>query len=262
MQGKKNSAGLNGVIHKRKTNPPVLVARNYGKEENKMNKREKNKIAMIESVVASLDQKKEEFTGLPGITSAMALLKEKRDELFAKEQERIQVSVGTVQTKKFARKNAEEKANTVAAALNSLAIATGNTILREKTDLTIHAIGKLRDVELVIFLNTARTAAMNAIGELAAYGYSQNDLDELINASEEYYDAIRGKETGKSDRVSAKAAIKTIFEETDEVIKRVDKIIESFRTKKPDLYNAYRSSRKIYDYGTRKKKQPQENPSQ
>ncbi len=84
MQGKKNSAGLNGVIHKRKTNPPVLVARNYGKEENKMNKREKNKIAMIESVVASLDQKKEEFTGLPGITSAMALLKEKRDELFAK----------------------------------------------------------------------------------------------------------------------------------------------------------------------------------
>ncbi len=223
-----------------------------------MNKVQKNKSAMIDAVDVFLHQYQSEFSGFVGIESATAALSDIRDELFAKEEFRKNVTAGMTEIKYAARNGAENAANTLASALNAYAAGTGNIGLRSISNISIHAIRRFRDIDFVIFLNTIKDTGSEHIEALAQYGYTADDFEQFKAKMTGFFDAIGAKQIAKVNRISARKSLATIFEEASEALAAIDKIMESFRAKKPDLYQAYKSVRSINDLGKRKRRVPEQ----
>jgi hypothetical protein len=224
-----------------------------------MLKSQQNKLIMYEAVHSYLKENEIAFSELEELVNGMNELKTKKDEIHAKEDQRMNSTKGKQDLKSETRKTAVTAGNSIAGALFAFAKKSKNVTLANKSNISITGLSSMRDLELVIFLNSLRELTRVNLQSLSPFGITEQKYAEYEQKINDYFEALTTSESSRAVRSSASKSLATLIKETDDVLKSIDKLVESFRDENKQFYNGYRSSRSIRDLGMRHKKLPESN---
>jgi len=216
-----------------------------------MLKTQENKFTMIESVFSFLEDNQAVFAHIDEIVEHKDALKSKRDEISNKEDERMNVKKGKRESKVTTRNQVSQLAAAVSGAVYAFAKKTNNIELREKSDLTLNDLLKIRDSELPITLNAIKDMAAENVNSLSGYGVTAATLSELEIRILKYSAAFGSKESSGATKKGAVKSLKLLFDEAISIIESIDKLSQRFREENTQFYNSYRASRMIKNMGVR-----------
>lgn len=218
-----------------------------------MEKRLSNKMAMVEGVNAYLYEHENVYSDNAGLKEAKLKLQQKIDEINARENVRTNVLKGKREAKEHFRGKIITKALSIASMLFDYAADSGNKELKALSDYTRSGMGKIRDSELLVILNTIRTNTEANIEALSRYGITREKLDEFILEIEKYMLAIDRKKSSEAVKVSSKKTLSVLISEATLMLKRLDKMMEGYHESESQFYHGYKSARSIKDFGIRHK---------
>lgn len=216
-----------------------------------MIKRQKNKLAMYGAVLTYISDNSSIYSDNDEFTAHKTSLSQTLDELRLKEDARNKATKGKVQEKIITRAAVTNQALAVAGALYAFAKKQGNQTLIESTKLTKSKLDRLRDVELIIELNSINDNANQNLAELTKYGITTSKLQSYFSNIDLYSRAIGAKDSGSAAKKGANRTLSTLFQDADDLIDSIDKLMESYRDSNGEFYTGYKGARVIKDLGTR-----------
>ncbi len=214
-----------------------------------MNKRQKMKIAMINSVLSFLAKNLEFLSArVPALSNAYNDLKTRTDEISSKDQEKSTVTKGKTAKKTALENKLIAMIVKLAKSLNAFAFESENYELQAKTEVTKSHLTKSRDSDILRIGNSIYDQAKAQLAGIEDYGVT-NEAVELLSATIELYKTSIGEgSTGKADRVGATASLKNLFYDTDLILKkRLDNLMENFKESDSELFRKYKAVRVIRD---------------
>lgn len=212
---------------------------------------------MLDTVLTYLGSNRSVFTDIPAIGDKLIELQSAHDTISAKEDFQISIIVASSYTKAEARRIAETAGTALAGILYNYGIKTGNGELISKYDVNISQFSKMRDVSLIILLNSVKEEASRNIAKLAQYGLNDSLLEEHVQKFNSYFASASAKESNTAMRKSANKEITDIFYDADKTLREIDKLVESFRDKHREFFNGYKAARAIKDVGVKRKALPE-----
>ena len=221
-----------------------------------MLKKQQNRLSMFEAVHSYLKENESAFAGTSELVDAMNTLRAKIDGIIEVEDLRSNVSKGRTSLKNETRNAAITSGNALAGAMYALGKKTKNVTLVDKANVTISALDSMRDIELVLFLNSTKELAMSYLQELSGFGITAEKFEEFKQKFNLYFEALSARESSRATRMSALRTLAANFTETEELLKSINKLVESYRTSNKQFFNGYIAARSVRDVGSRKKKQP------
>jgi len=143
-------------------------------------------------------------------------------------------------------------------ALSAYAHTAGETVLAVKTNVSETGIRRLRDTEIIAKANGLLELVEANVEKLKDYGVTSATVANIRKRIDAFTDALGKKESGFSDRTSMRKSLFDLFDEADFLLTRqIDGMMEQFRKKEAEFYNAYFQARFIKMMGApRKAKAP------
>lgn len=218
-----------------------------------MDKKQSNKMSMIEGVNAFLSEHEIVFNNDAGLKETAIKLSQKINEINARENIRVNILKGKKEAKQISRDYIITRGLSVASKLFDYATESGNSELKAVSDYTRSGIRKVRDTELLIILDTIRENASVNLESLAQYGLTQEKLDTFTSDMERYQTAIDRKKSSEAVKISSKKTLSALFTEAGQILRRLDKMVEEYHDTDSQFYNGYKSARNIKDLGIRHK---------
>lgn len=127
---------------------------------------------------------------------------------------------------------------------------TNNKPLIDEVNFSISDFGRMTDVALKDFAEILYKKAEAIISSLASYGITpetQKVLADLIAA----YDASLAKpRVGISEKSQATKELEVLFDSSESILKKMDKILGIIRLTQVNFFNGYTSVRKLVDTNT------------
>jgi hypothetical protein len=222
-----------------------------------MNKRQKNKLQMLDAVQAYLSTHRSVFAEFPAIDERLAELKKAHEKISAKEDFQLTAAVASTAEKSQTRINAEITGSSLAGILYDFGKKTGNTEFISKYDVNISYLMSIRDVNLVIFLNALISDTEANKEELTDYEINTETIAGFIQKFNAYFNAVSSKERVAAEKRAAVQSIAGSFSDADEILRSLDKLVEKYRNTDPEFFNGYKSARTIKDLGMRRKAIPE-----
>jgi hypothetical protein len=122
--------------------------------------------------------------------------------------------------------------------------------LKAKVNISETELHNLRDDELGTKAENYYTLANGLIASLADYGLAPSDLTTFRTEIDAFTASKTNIGTGKAERTGTRSSLTECFAEVDTLLMGIiDKLMEGFRKKDPEFYNAYWSARVIRDIG-------------
>ena len=224
-----------------------------------MIKNQENKLTMYDGVHTFLKENEGLFSGSAEMTNLVSSLKIKRDEINSKEDERMNSTIGKTSKKQDTKDKVISMTLTMAGILFAYSKKTNDIELKEKTSLTNSILRVMRDLEMVIICEFIRDNILANQTALAIYGLTSAKTDEFVRRIAEYSAAVGAREVSSAVKSSASKSLDSLFNEENELLKSIDKLMEGFRESEPQFYNGYKSLSRVKNLGVRHK--PEENCS-
>ena len=221
------------------------------RKEKAMNKHQSNKISMIEGVHAYLTEHENVIENAAGIKSAAESLQVKITEIRSKENERLNVLKGKTLAKEAFRKHIVTQGLSFASKLFDLGKRSGNIELMTQSDYCRSDLKNIRDLELMLVLQTIKENAAANIEKLAVYGITQEKLDVFSSETVQFQESIDRKLTSVAIKISAGKTLTVLFREADQILKTLDKMVEEYHDSDNQFYLGYKSARSIKNLGLR-----------
>lgn len=122
--------------------------------------------------------------------------------------------------------------------------------LKAKVDISESELHSMRDDELGTKAENYYTLANGLIASLADFGLVPSDLTTFRTEIDAFIASKTNIGTGKAERTGTRSSLTECFAEVDTLLTgTIDKLMEGFRKKDPEFYNAYWSARVVRDIG-------------
>jgi len=219
-----------------------------------MNKHHENKLTMYLGVESVLEENSDKTSTLPALAGCVAKFKTLIGTIHNKSKEFDSVATGKTQVKWDAEEALLDELLPAASSLMAYAQQKKDIELAAKAAVTESGLRKLRDTELVTKANGLLELLQANLSKLADFGVTDATLTSLRQKIDAYADALGKKESGYSDRTSVRKAMFDVFDEADALLgKQIDPLMEQFRKRETEFYNAYFEARWIKEMGAARK---------
>lgn len=220
-----------------------------------MNAKQENRFSMAKSVLKALDDNN-------NIVNALAALAAAKTELNA-----VVTEIDTLTQAQALQTTAEEKTNAgkaaVVIAMEVIAAAKAYALDKKKPGVAAsfnygtHELGKMRDTILVNTMQLVHDNAKLIVADITDYGADAAKLTSLQKAIDAYAGLLTAPKANMANRSAATKGIATAFEKLNDVIEKIDNMVETKRNSHQDFYNTYKAVRKVGDKGAKPKEEKQ-----
>ena len=218
---------------------------------------QQNRLAMFEAVYSYLKENESAFAGTNEFVESVNMLRAKIDGIIELEDKRSSVAKGRTNLKNETRTAAVTAGTALAGAIFAMAKKTKNITLIDKSNMSYSSLDNMRDIELVLSLNSIKDLAADNLEALSGFGVTNEKFLEYKEMFKVYFDALNSRESSKAIKISAGRGVAALFRETEELLKSIDKLAEAYRTENKQFFNGYKPSRSIKDLGAHRKKIPE-----
>lgn len=217
-----------------------------------MQKRHKNKLAMYSAVQSYVDDNQNLISGNEEFMLHKNSLTDLIIDIRNKQEIKNNATKGKVKDKDLTRDLVTKQALAAAGALFAFAKKTGNQPLVASVNYSRSRLDRLRDVELIIVLNSIKDKLNENSAEMIKYGISAEKLSAFLTNIETYSRAVAAKDSGGATKKGASVTLETLFKNADDLLISIDKLMENFIDSNGDFYSGYKSARVIKDLGVRR----------
>lgn len=134
----------------------------------------------------------------------------------------------------------------------TMASRMGNNNLKSKVAYTDSELEGMTEGELVKTGKELAALAVQYKDTLVKYDVSDSDIDQLKQLADGYGIKIAEPRGAVTERMSANEKLNLLFAQTSTLLKeQLDGMVDKYRRKHTDLWNAYFNARKLVDYGIR-----------
>ncbi len=161
---------------------------------------------------------------------------------------------GITAGKSDARETLVKRAAIIAGLIYTYAADIGDKTLMEEMNLTESKIRRNRDDELIPLARMIHNRANANLDALKDYNINADKLSDLQTAIDNFTAAAPKPRTAVSNRKTTNINIAAKIRDTDKLLAKFDKQIESLAEDHSDFVNTYRSTRIIVDPPTRARK--------
>ncbi len=191
-----------------------------------MNKSQKNHLTMNKVTESFLKEKETKYKDLEALKDLRSELKLKNDEIETKDDERENISKGTVSEKTAAKDAAAETAVAIAGRLYAYAKKTNNITLMEKTDVTRTKLLSLRNIEFPIVVKSIKELAEANLSDLSRYGVTAEKIAVLGKRLSGFLSASENKDTSGASKSGTYVSLTQLFRGSDYMIDSIDNLVE------------------------------------
>jgi len=218
-----------------------------------MNKRQVGQYNMLLTVETHFNINAEIWSGNDLISSTKAALSEVLEQISAQTVLQRNNSTGATLDKASLRKDLEEKGFFIRCMLSAyLHMHPGQNQEFKRLDITRSAIKRLRENDLLAYIEELNTAASLLIVPLEPYGITEATLTALMAARTAFHAIMSVPVEVTANRRDATMAIAVLLPQATALLKKtMDKLMELFRSAQPDFVNVYFMERRIHHIGTR-----------
>lgn len=213
-----------------------------------MNKRQKNKKEMLDTVLDYLESSSSVWSVIPIALELKATFAAQLSEInkLGREKRDSQVPLGG--NKLELKLSIAEKADILNDQVETFAILNDDMALEAKMKDSKTALFRLKNIDFVVRVDEIITAA-NAHKEnlMVRYGLDEAQIVEL----DAMLDTFRGMgnfiASNKINRTVANRGLADLFEDIWDTTQRLDKVLKIFKNRDSAFYTGYQSSRVIID---------------
>ena len=152
---------------------------------------------------------------------------------------------GTAVKKEQLRTSLATKAFGIAIKTEAYAKINGNPVLAAEVHFTESELLHAPDSKLIDKANLIYIKANANISKLAEYGVTPEMLTELKDATTLFNNEIPSMRIERNESKAATHQLNRIFTENDEILEKIDLLVEVVRTTHPEFYSQYKSIRKV-----------------
>lgn len=215
-----------------------------------MNNRQESKLSMSRAVEGVGLQYASVYAGNVAFKAAFELFRTKIAAILSAAQQDASVITGITADKNVSKEELCSKAAELASVAFAYASTVGSNALKNEVDFSYSKLFKLRDDLLAPNCQNIHDRVAGNAAALADYGVTAAMTTELQQLIDRYSADAPKPRTAMSSRKATTAALVTLFEELDDVLKnRLDKIIVLFEKTHPDFAAAYGTARRIIEQG-------------
>ncbi|MBK6343847.1 MAG: hypothetical protein IPF41_15010 [Flavobacteriales bacterium] len=134
----------------------------------------------------------------------------------------------------------------------AFAVDDGNTVLREKMDVSYSDLAAPRYAVIAQKCQVIHDEANAVAASIVAYGVAAGDLTDLQTLIDDYEAVISAPRTAITVRKGAMEAIEALIKEGTTILTtRMDKLMSEFELTKPDFYQEYFDARIVVNTGAK-----------
>lgn len=212
-----------------------------------MNTNQTNRVTMFKTVASHLDDHSAIWNGMAPMQTAVTEFKAKIAAIDVSAQKQEMPS-GATDNKAAARDALEDVLFLACEALGTLAHSTNNHDLAALAEVTPSSLDRLGDQELSNRATSVLAAANTTKTELAALQVTQDNLDELDQALQDFNARKEGPRQATSERMAQTESLPQLIREASEILReRIDRMANLFRRSHPDFVGGFRGARVIVD---------------
>ncbi|WP_430402797.1 hypothetical protein [Fluviicola sp.] len=209
-----------------------------------------NKLNMYESVHAVLTDHQSSWQTVPAFASAVTTFETKLNLLRARITEQLSVTTGVTMEKNLRTEDLRKRMLIVEHALFLLGRASGDVQLRERNHSSKSALSLMNLNEFAARCTELKGDLENYGTQLAAYGITQQAIDELIPLLSGIDELNNSTRKAIIKRKSITKAIADLEQELNELLRvELDRLILVFRESEPAFYQSFESARITINYG-------------
>jgi hypothetical protein len=214
-----------------------------------MTKRQENKKTMYQNVDTLLDTNAAKIAGIVALVTKAATLKTKISGITAKDQERSQALSGKAQDKYDAEEKLIAQTLFVSGGLYSYGVDHNDNNAKETGKISESELYKIRDTEVIVKANAVHDVANGLIASLDDYGIDAAVLLKLKNDITDFNNKLGARESATAERGGAIDSLKTLFKETDDLLKTMDVLVDQLKNTEPQFVYEYYLARVIRNLG-------------
>jgi len=219
-----------------------------------MTKNQENRLSMYFTVVQVVNYHSEAWKDSVAFTNSFNTFKNYVSKIDTTRQIQLRSITGVTQNKKDAMLKAAEKGFLIAQPIYAYAKIIGDHKLANRVSFSIGRLIKERDTVIFVKLRDVKEFAQNYVDQLADYGVSQEDIDELGVLTENYAAIVEDPRQAITNRVRATKELKNLMNEVKILLTdHLDRLIHQFKLSSPEFWQQYANARKIVNLGHRKR---------
>jgi hypothetical protein len=212
-----------------------------------------NKLSMMFTIKIIVSDMLALYSALPNFSDLYALFEILLKDIQKHGESQVKDVKGLTDEKEINSQNLIGKAMQIIRKALPYATKKNLTELKEVINYTESFLKKTQDVNLIQICRLIYKSVEEEVDNLNDYGITKALLDDF-NAEIDLYESSIGKpRAGIVYRKDATTAIKKAFKETDEVLAKMDEVVDMLKKDNPEAYSAYMNGRIIVDYGKGKK---------
>jgi Carboxypeptidase regulatory-like domain len=216
-----------------------------------MNAKQNAKFRMYRATETHCSDNLEITKNMPAFTAAFNNFKAKLTEITGTTQQRSSVLVGITTDKNVSRQNLGKQASDAAGMIFAFASVIGNNTLKQQVNVSETKLVQTNEEQFVSRCQNIHAKGTEHLAMLADYGITEQTLNNLQSAIDEYVAKSPKSRTAKSSRKTMTANLSQLFREADIILKeQMDKLVVVFRAEHPDFVKTYEATRIIIDPAT------------
>jgi hypothetical protein len=168
----------------------------------------------------------------------------------------LRAITGVTQNKKNVMYKAGESGFLISQSIYSFAISIGDLKLAHRVKFSLNRLMRERDTVIFVKLRDIKEFAQKYVDQLADYGVTQEDIDELGILTEQYASIVEDPRQAITNRSRATKELKDLMTNANTVLTdHLDRLIHLFKSSAPTFYQQFINARKIVNLGHRKRKE-------
>lgn len=120
-----------------------------------------------------------------------------------------------------------------------------NIILTKEVTFSKSRLGKAKDNILSVYAQMIYDKAQENIERLGSYGITQETQSLFFNTINAYKASVGKPRLGQKEKKEATRQLTELFARQEELLAKMDSLMNIIRLKHPDFYNRYRELRKV-----------------
>lgn len=210
-----------------------------------MIKRLQNKKRMIETVTDKLEKNNDKLSVVPVLPAFVLELRQKIDQINSTHEVQLGGSEGFTQTKKDLREKLTTGLLAIINRAKTYALVTNDQLLKSTVNYAAYQLEVMSQENFASLADRILNACASHINDLKDYGLTEQMISETRADHAAYVAAKTGPKQAIVTRKSATSGLVILFSEADEVLVKIDAMMEIVRETEPALYADYKSLRMI-----------------
>ena len=213
-----------------------------------MNKNQTKHYEMLDRVVTALDENTSIWSVVPIISKVKDDLEDILHQLDVLHGTTNDNSTVSTKKKENIKKYLQQKVPALAGKFYVYGDMNEDEEIKSISNFTSSSIGRIREQDLYPKMKSLIDLIRKHIAELADYGITLAELDEIENKVSDYKDLIGGARKIRNNVFVHINEIGQLIDEGNAIVRnRLDKLMQMFKETNPAFYDLYKRSRTIID---------------